>query len=72
MHIKNNCFNFWDGRSFDLRSKVCWLQPKLEPLHLSFPHLAKHKIQPIREEAIQNPQDDDNKKLGLLLTITII
>jgi hypothetical protein len=72
MHIKDNCFNFWDGSSLDLKSKACWLQPKLEPLYLGFPHLAKQKIQPIREEAIQNPQDDDNKKLGLLLIITII
>jgi hypothetical protein len=41
-------------------------------LHLGFPRLAKQKIQPIKEQAIQNPQDDDNKKLGLLLIITII
>jgi hypothetical protein len=29
-------------------------------------------MQTIREEAIQNPQDVDNKKLGLLLTVTRI
>ncbi len=72
MHIRNNCFNLWDGSSLDLRSKACWLQPKPEPLCPGFPHPAKHKIQTIREEAIQNPQDVDNKKLGLLLTVTRI
>jgi hypothetical protein len=71
MHIRN-CFNLWDGSSLDLRSKACWLQPKPEPLCPGFPHPAKHKIQPIRKEAIQNPQDVDNKKLGLLLTVTRI
>jgi hypothetical protein len=41
-------------------------------LHLGFPHLAKQKIQSIREKTIQNPQDDDKKKIGLLLIITKI
>jgi hypothetical protein len=54
---------YWEKSSLDLRSKVCWLQPKPEPLCPGF--LPPAKKQNINfNAAIQKSQGNGKKKLG--------